>query len=198
MAVGRPLPLAAAETHRPSPHRPGSRGKGSPLLEDAEGPCGRQGLMKEAHVPIIRWTKHLGTTEWHCSGFMKLREQAKWLPLCGSVFKQVSTINSLPPKSSLSIISLDFNIVKALLIGGLNTHVMNPISHKELPAPKKPKGENARSCNLEGKLTWIMHFLKNKQTNVPKTTDKSVQKASLEHQLLSSEVLKRIGKNSLE
>lgn len=46
-----------------------------------------------------------------------------------SVFEQASAIDSSPPKASLSFISLDFNIVKALIIGRLNTHVMNPISH---------------------------------------------------------------------
>lgn len=71
------------------------------------------------------------------------------------------------PKASLSVLSLDFNIVKATTIGSLNTHVMNPVSHKHLPAPKKMKEENALSYPanlpnldyLEGKLIWIMHFL---------------------------------------
>lgn len=54
-------------------------------------------------------------------------------------------MDSRLPKASFSVISLDFNIVKALIIGRLNTHVMKPISHKLFPAPMKTKEGNAHT-----------------------------------------------------
>lgn len=82
------------------------------------------------------------------------------LPFCCSLLKQAGAMDSWFPKASFSVISLDFNIVRALVIGRLNTHVMNPISHKQLSAPEKTTEGSALSHTanlsnsdyLEGKL----------------------------------------------
>lgn len=51
------------------------------------------------------------------TGALPPKEQARRLPFCCSVSKQVSTVDSSPSLASLSDISLDFNIVKALITG---------------------------------------------------------------------------------
>lgn len=103
----------------------------------------------------------LGQLSAIASGLVHVKQRtARRLPFCSSVLKQAGTVDSWLPKASVSVISLDFNNVKVLIIGRLNIHVMNPISHKQLSAPEKTKQGNALSHTanlansdyLEGKL----------------------------------------------
>lgn len=54
---------------------------------------------------------------WPLAAVMLNKERARWGPRSCSVSRQAGAVDSWPLKALLSVISLDFNIVKALITG---------------------------------------------------------------------------------